>query len=117
MKNRFLILGLLLGLPAMASAQTGYSITGSMSNFDCHNHCDDPCDEFEVEIEGAHPEDVVHTYHNGNYGTPTVTLKADGTGTIVDYRNPQHPTAVNAVEHFGISMRQISMFNTVWCAG
>jgi len=95
-------------LAGVAHGQTGYSITGGMSNFDCGNHTDEPCDEFETEIEGCRPEDVVHTYHNGNYGSPTVTLSADGLSTIVDYRNPQHPTAVGSIEHYGITLRQLS---------
>ena len=99
------LLGLNVGV---ARAQTGFSITGGMSNFDCTNETDDSCDEFEVEIEGIHPEDVVHTYRNGNYGSPTITLSADGMTTIVDYRSPAHTTAVHAVEHFGISLRQLS---------
>ncbi|HPF37575.1 MAG TPA: immunoglobulin domain-containing protein [Phycisphaerae bacterium] len=97
-----------------AFAQTGYTITGGMSNFDCGNHCDEPCDEFEVEIEGIHPEDVVHTYHNSNYGAPTVTLSPDGGSTIVDYRNPQHMTAVGAIEHFGVTLRQLSSANAIY---
>ncbi|MBY0111511.1 MAG: immunoglobulin domain-containing protein [Phycisphaerales bacterium] len=95
-------------LCSLAGAQTGYSITGGLSNFDCHNHCDDPCDEFEIEIEGIHPEDVVHTYRNGNFGSPTVTLSPDGTFTIIDYHNPQHLTSVGAIEHFGVSLKQLS---------
>ncbi|MFO0972775.1 MAG: immunoglobulin domain-containing protein [Phycisphaerae bacterium] len=91
-----------------AFAQTGYVITGGLSNFDCGNHCDEPCDEFETEIEGCRPEDVVHCYHNSNYGSPTVTLSASGLSTIIDYRNPQHLTAVGAVEHFGVTLRQLS---------
>lgn len=103
---------LVAALPAFA--QTGYTITGGMSNFDCGNHCDEPCDEFEVEIEGIHPEDVVHTYHNSNYGSPTVTLSADGGSTIVDYRNPQHLTAVGSIEHFGVTLRQLSSANAIY---
>lgn len=38
-------------LPAFALAQTGYTITGSMSNFDCYNRCDYETDEIEIEIE------------------------------------------------------------------
>ncbi len=108
MVNRLVLAVVAVCLPTVALAQTGYSITGGLSNFDCNNHCDDPCDEFEIEIEGIHPEDVVHCYHNGNYGSPTVTLSSDGTFTIIDYRNPAHPTAVGAVEHFGISLKQLS---------
>jgi len=113
MRMKLLVLGIALGLPGIAAAQTGFSITGSMSNFDCGNHCDDPCDEFEIEIEDCHPEDIVHCYRNGNYGSPTITLRGDGLATIVDYRNPQHSTAINAIEHFGISMRQMTSTNVV----
>jgi hypothetical protein len=105
MKALCLSVGALLTLAGLAHAQTGFTITGSMSNFDCVNHCDYPCDEMEVQIEGIRPEDVLHTYTNGNYGAPTVTLSSDGTHTIVDYRNPQHLTNVNSLEHFGITIR------------
>jgi hypothetical protein len=113
MRFRRLIASLVLALPAAAMGQTGYSITGGMSNFDCTNHCDTPCNEFEVEIEGIHPEDVMHTYHNGNYGSPTITLSQDGAATIVDYRNPSHPTAVNTIEHFGISLRSMAPMGAI----
>src|SRR5690349_16273467 len=73
-----------------AAAQTGFSISGALSNFDCTNRCDYSCDEMEIDIEGAQPSDIIHTYANPNYGTPTVTLSADGTYTVVDYRNTQH---------------------------
>lgn len=102
-----------LSAAGLARAQTGYTITGGLSNFDCHNHCDHDCDEFEIEIEGIHPEDVYHTYRNSNYGTPTVTLSEDGTFTLIDYRQPSHPTAVNSVEHFGVSLRQLSASNVI----
>ncbi|MBS0198068.1 MAG: hypothetical protein JSR77_15040 [Planctomycetes bacterium] len=105
MRLRHACAAALLALAAPALAQTGYTITGYMSNFDCTNRCDYDCDELEVDIEGVHPEDIVHTYHNGNYGPPSVTLSADGSYTIVDYRNPQHLTRVNSIEHFGITIR------------
>ncbi|MFA6046123.1 MAG: immunoglobulin domain-containing protein [Phycisphaerales bacterium] len=108
MKRLDVVALVLLALPTLSFAQTGYSISGGLSNFDCHNRCDDPCDEFEIEIEDIRPQDVVHTYHNGNYGAPTVTLSPSGLSTIIDYRNPQHLTAVNSIEHFGVSLRQLS---------
>ncbi|MBI1189318.1 MAG: hypothetical protein GC200_01365 [Tepidisphaera sp.] len=104
----------LLGLPLAALAQSGYTITGGLSNFDCGNHCDDPCDEMEIEIEDIRPQDVIHTYHNGNYGSPTVTLSADGLSTIIDYRNPQHLTAVGAIEHFGVSLTNLSPYTPIF---
>lgn len=108
MKPSLIGLAAILGLPLFALGQTGYSIAGGLSNFDVHNRCDEPCNEFEIEIEGIRPEDIVHTYHNGNYGAPTVTLSAGGNSTIIDYRNPQHMTAVNTIEHFGVSLRTLN---------
>ena len=105
MKSLCLCVGALVALSGVARAQTGFTITGSMQNFDCANHCDYPCDELEIEIDGIHPEDVLHTYANANYHSPTVTLSASGLSTIVDYRNPGHMTAVNSIEHFGITIR------------
>ena len=103
----------LLALPGIAAAQNSFGITGGLSNFDVPNHCDHECDEFEVEIEDCGPGDVVHTYHNGNYGSPTVTRGASGTSTIIDYRNPGHLTIVNSIEHFGISLRQFNPTNII----
>ncbi len=107
MKHSALVLLAIVGLAAPAAfAQSGYTITGGLSNFDCGNHCDDPCDEFEIEIEGLHPEDIYHTYHNGNYGNPVITQ--DGTAVRIDYHNPAHLTPVGSIEHFGISLRNFS---------
>ena len=120
MNSRRWFVAFLFVLPAPVLGQTGYSITGGLSNFDCGNRCDEPCDEFEIEIDGLHPEDVMHTYRNGNYGSPTVTLSPDGLYTIIDYRSPQHATAVGAVEHFGVSLRQLSLSNGIrvrWMVG
>ncbi|MBY0262708.1 MAG: hypothetical protein K2Q20_10215, partial [Phycisphaerales bacterium] len=95
----------LLTLAGIARGQTGYTITGAMSNFDCVNRCDYPCDEIEIQVEGIRPEDVLHTYRNGNYGSPTVTLSPDGGSTIIDYRGPGHLTPVGTIEHFGVTIR------------
>lgn len=120
MRRLLLCLSALLILPSMALAQFGYRIVGGMSNFDVYNHCDHPCDEFEIEIEDCRPEDVIHVYHNGNYGGPTITRAPNGTSCIIDYRNPAHLTAVGTLEHFGIVLRQLTPTNNVhvrWMRG
>lgn len=120
MRRLLLCLSALLILPSMALAQFGYRIVGGMSNFDVYNHCDHPCDEFEIEIEDCRPEDVIHVYHNGNYGGPTITRAPNGTSCIIDYRNPGHLTAVGTLEHFGIVLRQLTPTNNVhvrWMRG
>ncbi len=113
MNARVLSVCALLAIPTFALGQTGYSVTGGLSNFDVHNHCDHECDEFEIEIEGIRPEDVIHTYRNGNYGSPLVVLSTDGTFTIIDYRRPLHTTPVSGIEHFGISLRGLAAANPI----
>lgn len=103
------LLALALGatglLSTQAQAQTGYFISGSMSNFDCTNRCDTEADEMEIELEHCEVTEIVHTYTNGNYGPPTVTVAPNGTSVIVSYRHPQHPTQVGSIEHFGVTTR------------
>ncbi len=114
MKLKTLLPAMLVALAAsFANAQTGYNITGGLSNFDCRNECDDPCDEMEIEIEDIEPHDVVHTYRNGNYGSPTVTRDPNQTFTLISYRSPQHPTPVGVIEHFGVSLRQLGPTNAI----
>ncbi len=94
---------------ALVSAASGQlRIIGGLSNMDVYNETETECDEFEIELEGPHPEDVCHTYRNWNYGSPTIRSNASGTGIIVTYSNPQHPTARHSVEHFGVSLRSLS---------
>ncbi|TWT41917.1 Immunoglobulin I-set domain protein [Phycisphaerae bacterium RAS1] len=80
-------------------------IIGSLGNFDVHNETEGECNEFDIELEGPHPEDVYHTYHNGNYGAPTITPLPGNTGIRVVYAHPNHATARHAIEHFGVSLR------------
>lgn len=89
--------------PAAYSQVTVY---GSLSNFDVPNETDDDCDEFEIELHGPHPEDVYHTYHNGNYGSPEVLATASG--TLVRYSRPAHLTHPGSIEHFGVSLRNFN---------
>jgi len=101
----------LLALAGSAFGQSGYAISGGLSNFDVGNHCDDPCDEFEIEIEGIHPEDVYHCYRNGNYGAPSITQV--GSYVRIDYHHPAHNTPVGGIEHFGVSLRNFSPANSI----
>ncbi|MBI5864835.1 MAG: hypothetical protein HZB38_10060 [Planctomycetes bacterium] len=93
------------GLPQWSMATT---IIGGLGNFDVHNDTDDECDEFDIELEGVHVEDVYHTYHNGNYGPPTITALPGNVGIRVVYDTPYHNTQRGAIEHFGVSLRDLS---------
>ncbi|MEK6702890.1 MAG: hypothetical protein AABZ53_11540 [Planctomycetota bacterium] len=82
------------------------TIYGGLSNFDVPNETEVDCDEFEIELHGPHPEDVYHTYRNGNYGSPTI-IAIPG-GTRVTYAMPRHATLPGSIEHFGISLRNFN---------
>ncbi len=85
------------------------SIIGGLGNFDVYNECEDECDEFDIELEGPHIEDVYHTYTNGNYGAPTITSLPGNTGIRIVYSHPRHNTYVHGLEHFGVSIKDMSV--------
>lgn len=67
-------------------------LIGGLGNFDVPNNEGGDCNEFEIELEGPHPEDVYHTYHNPNYGSPTITALPGNIGIRVVYDTPLHAT-------------------------
>jgi len=101
------------GLVAMACVTAGASaqvrIYGGLCNFDVYNETGDDCNEFEFELDGPHPEDVYHTYRNSNYASPRIESLADNSGIRVIYSRPIHATHPHAVEHFGVSLRNMSL--------
>ncbi len=102
-------LALLLSSVLLPSQSSAITIIGGLGNFDCPNETGDDCDEFEIELEGVHPEDVYHTYHNWNYGPPTITSLPGNIGIRVVYDTPLHHTPPGAIEHFGVSLRDLSL--------
>lgn len=93
---------------AAASVIADVRIYGGLCNFDVYNETGDDCNEFEFELDGPHPEDVYHTYRNGNYGSPRIESLPGNTGIRVIYSRPAHATHPHAVEHFGVSLRNMS---------
>lgn len=96
------VIGLLSGF---ASTRAEVIIIGGLGNFDTPNNTGDDCNEFEIELEGPHCEDVYHTYYNYNYHAPTIEPLPGNVGVRVVYRNPQHATHPGSIEHFGVSIR------------
>lgn len=88
----------------IATAHAQVTIIGSLGNFDVHNESGSDCNEFDIELEGPHPEDVYHTYRNPNYGSPTITALPGNVGIRVVYSHPHHATPRHAIEHFGVSI-------------
>lgn len=96
-----MLLALFAGGPV---AMADVVIIGGLGNFDVRNDTGGECNEFEIELEGPHPEDVYHTYHNPNYGAPTITALPGNVGIRVVYSHPNHATQPNVIEHFGVSI-------------
>lgn len=102
------------------TAQADVIIIGGLGNFDTPNNTGDDCNEFDIELEGPHCEDVYHTYHNYNYHAPSIEPLPGNIGIRVVYRNPQHATHANSIEHFGVSIRggvQITAQRFQWIPG
>lgn len=105
----FLGAAIFLAANAFVAPSWATDIIGGLGNFDVVNDTEDECDEFDIELEGVHVEDVYHTYTNGNYGPPTITSLPGNAGIRVVYKNPRHNTQPRAVEHYGVSLRDLSM--------
>ncbi|MEQ8667752.1 MAG: PEP-CTERM sorting domain-containing protein [Pirellulales bacterium] len=125
---------------ACASAQAS-GIYGTLANFDVYNTTPNPCEGFEIELEGVHSSDLYRTFP-AHYAIEDVAEYSDSTGSGVrikyyDYYfrdssgvdhysvapnlNPQSTNghlAVNMVdvEHFGFSLRgaQPTATRTYW---
>ena len=94
-----------LALCGAAATHADVIIIGGLSNFDTPNNTGGDCNEFDIEFEGPHPEDVYHTYANGNYGPPRIESLPGNIGIRVIYDTPTHATHASAIEHFGVSLR------------
>ncbi|GMU84101.1 MAG: hypothetical protein AMXMBFR47_39710 [Planctomycetota bacterium] len=107
-------------LGGVSAVQADVIIIGGLGNFDTPNNTGDDCNEFDIELEGPHCDDVYHTYRNYNYGSPTIEPLPGNVGIRVVYRNPQHATHAGAIEHFGVSLRggvQITARRFQWIPG
>ncbi len=91
-------------------------IIGGLSNFDCYNDTDSDTEGFEIELEGVHKEDVVHTWNGSAFGAPTVV---DGGTTaaptaIVRYRSSTAVLPHGGLTHFGVSLRNFRPSTAVY---
>jgi hypothetical protein len=82
----------------LAVSPTSAQVTfGSLSNFDVINDTGQPCNGFEIELEGVTPAEVVYTFGENpadpthpyiRYGKPAIVPNVAGTGVIVRYASP-----------------------------
>jgi hypothetical protein len=94
----------LLGAPIAARAQTA-TLEGYLSQFDVVNETGQDAHGFEIQLEGAVPNDLYYTVYGQQYGMPTVVPYATGvhvrwesaydagTGTYA-HTTPQHTPGV-----------------------
>ncbi len=91
------------------TARADVTIIGALSNMDVPNETPEICDEFEIEFEGPHPEDINGFWRNYNYGLPTMVALPGNTGVLITYRLAGHTTQPGAVEHFGVHMANFNL--------
>ena len=84
-------------------------VEGSLTNFNMVNNTGSNANNFEIALAEVTPSEITGFYTNPNYGNPTITTT--GTGVLVTYANPQHPTAPGATEHFGVRMADSSLIS------
>jgi hypothetical protein len=113
------------GNPAPAGTLTTY---GTLSNFDAINDTGQPCNGFEIELEGVAPGDVVYTFGDNpadpanpyiRYGTPTILRNSTGTGTIIRYASPYDPISrvFNKATPAALSPYPVTMGHQCWTFG
>ena len=97
---------LTLAFSTQARAQD-MRIYGALSNFDCYNDSGSETEGFEIEIEGIHKEDVVHTWNYSAFGAPTVVDGGTATAptAITRYRSGTASVKLGGVTHFGVTLR------------
>lgn len=103
-------------------------IYGSLGNFDVINDTGQPCNGFEIELEGVQPGEVVYTFGDTGgpnptkyirYGKPTIVPNAAKTGSIVRYASPFDAIAKKFTETTpaAISPYPVTMGHQCWVFG
>jgi len=107
---------------AILESSSPQVIIGQLSNFDVHNFLDIPVDNFELELYGIQPSDVVDWYYShavpapqpiprwwgvtwyGGWGnSPQITTTPDG--TEVKWKEFNHPAQPCEWVHFGLRLK------------
>lgn len=110
-----LFAALLLGTAVRSARAQSLFIVGALSNFDCYNTTPTDCEGFEIEIEGIHKEQVLHTWAYSIFGAPTVTDggTAAAPSAIVRYHSNTVVLHSGGVTHFGVTLSYYTVAGTV----
>jgi hypothetical protein len=88
---------------ALLESHSPQVIVGQLSNFDVHNCYTEPVDNFELELFGISPGDIVDWYPG--WGTPPhITWLPDGSGTEVLWMDRDNPVPPCQWVHFGLNI-------------
>ena len=106
---------LLIGAANRLAQAQALKIVGALSNFDCYNTTPGDCEGFEIEIEGIHKEQVIHTYAGSAYGAPTLTDGGTAAAPSAIIRYHSNTTVVHSggVTHFGVTLAYYTQPGTI----
>ncbi|WP_262965212.1 dockerin type I domain-containing protein [Methylobacter psychrophilus] len=107
-----------LALPILClSAGSTHAVTyfGSLSNFDVVNNSTEPCNGFEIELDGLTSKEITYTFIYQSYGTPRLVDSLDANGKpVVKIR---YESKYNPVTHTFLNTTPVAPIPTMTTAG
>ncbi|MFI3199300.1 MAG: dockerin type I domain-containing protein [Methylococcaceae bacterium] len=88
---------------------------GSLSNFDVVNNSTEPCNGFEIELDGLTSKEITYTFDYQSYGTPRLVDSVDANGKpVVKVR---YESKYNPVTHTFLNATPVAPVPTMTTAG
>jgi len=88
---------------------------GSLSNFDVVNNSTEPCNGFEIELDGLTSKEITYTFIYQSYGTPRLVDSIDANGKpVVKVR---YESKYDAVNHVFLNATPVAPIPTMTTAG
>jgi len=88
---------------------------GSLSNFDVVNNSTEPCNGFEIELDGLTSKEITYTFDYQSYGTPRFVDSTDANGKpVVKVR---YESKYNPVTHTFLNATPVAPIPTMTTAG
>ena len=107
-----------LALPFFClTATPAHAVTyfGSLSNFDVVNNSTEPCNGFEIELDGLTSKEITYTFIYQSYGTPRLVDSIDANGKpVVKVR---YESKYNPVTHAFLNATPVAPVPTMTTAG
>ncbi len=107
-----------LALPILClSADSTHAVTyfGSLSNFDVVNNSTEPCNGFEIELDGLTSKEITYTFIYQSYGTPRLVDSLDANGKPVI--KVRYESKYNPVTHAFLNATPVAPVPTMTTAG